>query len=76
MKWPVYDQNKLKDDEINLPIQINGKLKVTIRIPINLPEEEVKNIVHKNEVIQRVLKDKTVIKEIYVTNKIFNFVVR
>lgn len=72
--WPEYDEEKTVADEITLPIQFNGKLKGTIQI---IPDEEesiVKQKVH--EAIDSKLEDKTIIKEIYVKNKIYNIVVK
>lgn len=74
--WPTYDDSKTIDDEIELPIQINGKVKATISIILDSSEETVKDLVHKNETIQNQLSDKTIVKEIYVKNKIYNIVVR
>ncbi len=73
-KWPEYDEEKTVSNEINLPIQFNGKLKATIQIPMDLPDDEVKQKVH--EAIDSKLENKTVIKEIYVKNRIYNIVVK
>ncbi len=72
--WPIYDEGKTVSDEITLPIQFNGKLKATIQIEKNLPENLVKAKVF--EAISDKLDGKTVIKEIYVKNKIYNIVVK
>ena len=72
-KWPEYDESKTLNDEITLPIQINGKLKATIKILSNEDESSIKNKVH--EAIESKL-DKNIVKEIYVKNKIYNIVVK
>ncbi len=72
--WPEYDEEKTIDDEITLPIQFNGKLKATITISIDEDESSIKEKVH--EVIDSKLDGKTIIKEIYVKNKIYNIVVK
>lgn len=74
--WPVYDEAKTIDSEIEIPVQFNGKLKATITVPLNSDEETVKEIVRKNETVCGLLEGKTIIKEIYVKNKIYNIVVR
>ena len=74
--WPVYDEAKTIDNEIELPVQFNGKLKATVTVPMNADEEIVKDIIHKNETICGLLEGKTIVKEIYVKNKIYNIVVR
>ncbi|HOZ54777.1 MAG TPA: leucine--tRNA ligase [Clostridia bacterium] len=74
--WPVYDSEKIIDDVIDLPIQINGKLRATIVILADLEEHKVKDIVHDNSIIKLNLYGKTIIKEIYIKNKIYNIVVK
>ncbi len=74
MKWPTYDEEKTIADEITLPIQFNGKLKATIMISLDEDEESVKEKVH--EAVRDKLEDKTIVKEIYVKNKIYNIVVK
>ena len=74
--WPTYDEEKTIDDEIELPVQFNGKLKATVRVPMDAQEPVVKEIVHSSETINSLLQDKTIIKEIYVKNKIYNIVVK
>ena len=73
-KWPTYDESKTINDTFNLPIQVNGKLRNSIDIEFDLPEEEVKKLVH--EKMNEYLKDKNIVKEIYVKNRIYNIVVK
>ena len=73
-KWPEYDESKTINDEITLPIQFNGKLKATITISLDEDESSIKNKVH--EAIDSKLDGKTIVKEIYVKNKIYNIVVK
>lgn len=73
-KWPAYDEEKTKNDTINLPIQINGKLKATIQIATDETEENIKEAVHK--AIESKLDGKSIVKEIYVKNRIYNVVVK
>ena len=75
-KWPEYDETKIVEDEVEIPVQINGKVKATISVPVDLTEAEIKEIVHKNENISNLTKGKTIVKEIYVKNKIYNIVVK
>ncbi len=72
--WPEYDEAKTIDDEITLPIQFNGKLKATITISVDEDESSVKEKVHN--AIDSKLDGKTIVKEIYVKNKIYNVVVK
>lgn len=73
-KWPEYDEAKTIDSEIKLPIQINGRVKGTVKVALNSDEETVKNAAHKE--IAELLEGKNIVKEIYVKNKIFNIVVK
>ena len=72
--WPTYDDTKTIDDEIELPIQVNGKLKGTVNIIVDSDEASVKNLVH--EKISKSLDGKQIVKEIYIKNKIYNIVVK
>lgn len=71
--WPTYDPNLAKSDTVKLPIQINGKTKSFIDIDVNLNKDEVLKLAKEN------IKNKIqteIVKEIYVPNKIINFVVK
>ena len=72
--WPTYDEEKIVQDTFNLPIQVNGKLRSNIDIEMNLPEEKVKEIAHKQ--VASYIDGKEIVKEIYVKNKIYNIVVK
>ncbi|MBO4293663.1 MAG: leucine--tRNA ligase [Clostridia bacterium] len=72
--WPTFDAAKAISDEITLPIQFNGKLKGTIQIGLDEDEATIKEKVH--EAISDKLDGKTIVKEIYVKNKIYNIVVK
>ena len=75
-EWPKYDESKTIDDEIEIPVQFNGKHKATILAPLDSDENTVKDIVHNNDSIKELLEGKTIVKEIYVKNKIYNIVVK
>ena len=74
--WPTYDKAKLIEDTIEIPVQINGKVKATVEIAPDASEEEVKQIVHENANVQAQIEGKTIVKEIYVKNKIYNIVIK
>ena len=73
-EWPTYDEAKTIDDEIEIPVQVNGKLKATVMIALDEEESSVKDKVH--EAIAGKLDGKNIVKEIYVKNKIYNVVVK
>jgi len=72
--WPEYDEAKTIDDEIEIPVQINGKLKATVKITLDEEEATVKEKVH--EAIAEHIEGKSIVKEIYVKNKIYNVVIK
>ena len=72
--WPTYDEEKTIENIITLPIQFNGKLKATISISLDEDESSIKEKVH--EAIDSKLDGKSIVKEIYVKNKIYNIVVK
>ena len=72
--WPVYDESKCKSNEYNLPIQVNGKLRANITIPLDTDEDVIKEKAHGAAASH--LEGKTIVKEIYVKNKIYNIVVK
>ena len=72
--WPTYDETKTIDDEIEIPVQVNGKLKTTVMIALDEDEASVKEKVHS--ALEDKLDGKSIVKEIYVKNKIYNVVVK
>lgn len=72
--WPTYDEAKTIDDEKEIPVQVNGKLKTTVMISLDEDEASVKEKVHS--ALEGKLDGKSIVKEIYVKNKIYNVVVK
>ena len=72
--WPKFDEDKTIEDTIEIPVQVNGKLKTTISISLNEDESSVKEKVHN--ALTNKLDGKSIVKEIYVKNKIYNVVVK
>ncbi|NMB14774.1 MAG: leucine--tRNA ligase [Gallicola sp.] len=75
-QWPLYEEEKTVDNEIDLPIQINGKLRSTIRISVEASEDEIMERVNKDEAVLKHLEGKNIVKKIYIKGKIFNIVVK
>ncbi len=73
-KWPEYDASKIVEDTVEIPVQINGKVKSTIKIALDSDEETVKQLAHT--AVTELIANKTIVKEIYVKNKIYNIVVK
>ena len=75
-KWPEYDEAKTVDSTIEMPVQVNGKVKTTVSIPKDASKEAILEIVYADEKIKAQVDGKTVIKEIVVPGKIINIVVK
>lgn len=75
-KWPVYDEAKTMDSTVEVGVQVNGKLRSVVALPANCDKEEAFAIAVKDEKIVPLLEGKTIVKEIYVPNKIVNLVVK
>ena len=73
--WPKADENLIKDEEIKIAVQINGKVRTEIMIKIDDNEEEIKKQVNSNEVVVKYVDGKSIKKIIYVKNKVINIVV-
>ena len=74
--WPTYDPTKIIDDVVEVPVQINGKRKTVVQVPLDADEAAVRQIVHADATIVNNLGGKEIVKEIYVKNKIYNLVIR
>lgn len=74
--WPKYDEAKTIDDEIEIPVQFNGKLKAVVKIDRDADENTVKEIVKNDETVKKALEGKNIVKEIYVKAKVYNIVVK
>ena len=74
--WPEYDEEKTIADEIEIPIQINGKFKGKVVVDRNASEEEVKEAVHAQKAVQNIPEGKKIVKEIYVKGRIYNIVIK
>ena len=75
-KWPEYDKNKCVDSEIEMVLQVNGKLRARINTPTGLTKEEIFELAKGSEAFQRAIADKTIIKTIYVQDRLLNVVAK
>ena len=74
--WPTYDPALAKEDELEIPVQINGKLRGLIVVPATASEEEVWTAALANEKVKSLIAGKQIVKKIYVPGKLVNIVVR
>ncbi len=75
-KFPVYDASKVLDEEIEIAVQINGKLRDTIKVKKDATKEEVLALAYESDNIKRHLENKKVVKEIVVLGRIVNIVAK
>jgi leucyl-tRNA synthetase len=74
--WPAFDAELAKDDEAEIPVQVNGKLRSRIHVPFGTPKEELERLAMADEKVQPFLLGKQVKKVIVVPDKLVNIVVQ
>lgn len=74
--WPVWEEEKTIESQLEIAVQVNGKLKATVLINRGEEQDTVKEKVMGTETVTQFLEGKTIVKEIYVKDKIYNIVVR
>ncbi len=75
-KWPEFDEAKTVEANVEIAVQINGKVKATLMVELDEAEDSVKEKAHEIKAIADLMAGKTVVKEIYVKGRILNIVVR
>lgn len=73
--WPKVDEAAAADEEITLVIQVNGKLRDRIAVPVSISDEEAKAIALASESVKKMLQDKTPRQVIYVKGRLVNIVI-
>lgn len=74
--WPSYDEFMLIDDEVTIAVQVNGKLRGTLTCFNWVAQEEVSLLAHADASIAKWIEGKTLIKEIFIPNKMLSIVVK
>ena len=74
--WPVYDEAKLVTDSVDLPVQVNGKLRGTIQLPRGADENTAREAALADEGVQRHVADGEIAKVVYIPDRLLNLVVR
>ena len=75
-EWVTYDEALCKDDTIEIVCQINGKVKSKLTIPTDAAKDDVIALAKADEAIVKATEGKSIVKEIYVPNKLVNLVVK
>lgn len=74
--WPKWNEELLKTDEIQIIVQVNGKLRGKIKVFVNSEKDEILAIARAEDNVSKFLQDKEILKEIFIPNKLINFVVK
>jgi leucyl-tRNA synthetase len=74
--WPIYDKTKILEDKIEIAIQFNGKTRGKIQIANEESQIEIELSIKNDPKLSKYLYEKTIIKVIYIKNRIINFVLR
>lgn len=74
--WPAYDANALKQDTVEIVVQINGKIKEKMNVDASLGKLELEKFVMDNPAVSNLIKDKEVVKVISVPKKLVNIVIK
>lgn len=75
-KWPEYDEDKCKDETIEIVVQVNGKIKTKLNIPVESEKNAVLDMAKADANVAKAIENMNIIKEIYVPNKLVNLVVK
>ena len=75
VSWPVVDESALEQDEMEMVVQVNGKLRAKISVSKSMTKEAIESVALNDENVQRFTADKTVRKVIVVPGKLVNIVV-
>ncbi len=74
--WPKYDEQFLTEDSLDIAVQVLGKLRGLIQVPVDATKEQILEAAKAEPNVQRHIEAKTIVKEIYVPGKLVNLVVR
>jgi leucyl-tRNA synthetase len=75
-QWPAVNPELAQDDEIEIPVQVNGKLVNVVKVPAGSDDAAVKAAALADEKVKARIEDKTVLKVIVVSGKLVNLVVK
>jgi len=74
--WPTFDPELVEEDTVEVPVQINGRLRGTVTVPADATEEQTDQAARADAKIAKYLENATVVKRIYVPGRVFNLVVK
>ena len=74
--WPVYDESKTIASEVTIAVQVGGKLKTTVTVPMGSDQEAVLAVVTADTKIAKLMEGKNLVKVIHVPNKLVNLILK
>ena len=74
--WPTYDESKTIDDEIEIPVQVNGKVRGIVKVSKDAVAEDIEKAAFENEDVIKFTEGKEIVKKIYVPGRIYTIVVK
>ena len=75
LKWPNYDLSMLKEEKINIVVQINGKKRELINTSPNMSEENLFELINKNQALNKYLHNQKIKRKIYIKDKLINIII-
>ncbi len=75
-KWPEYDESKCVDDTVEIVVQVNGKIKAKLNVPVDASKDELLTLAKADEKVHAATDGMNIIKEIVVPKKLVNIVVK
>jgi len=74
--WPTFDESKIAEAEVEIPVQVNGKLKAKVKVPAGADNPTIEEAAKQNSTIAGNLEGKTIVKVVVVPGRLVNFVVK
>lgn len=74
--WPEYEEEKTVENEVEIAVQVNGKVKATVKVTLEENQDSVKAKVMEAASVKAAIENKTIVKEIYIKGRIYNIVVK
>lgn len=75
-KWPIYDENRIREEEISIAVQVNGKLRDTIKVVQDADSSLLESKAMASETIKKWIAGKEIVKIITIPNRIVNIVIK
>lgn len=75
-EWPKYDESKCVDESVEIVVQVNGKIKTKLNIPVDADKDTVLELAKNDENVRKAIDGMNIIKEIVVPKKLVNLVVK